>query len=324
MSGMKHLRHDLKKMITIDNIYTSLVSSYSNGHSSLGEEHDFHELVYVDKGVIYAEVGAETGYRTVRLPEGYAYLHAPNCWHRHFAAQNDEGSMCIVSFRCEDPALHILEEKCLALTKRQQNYLSEVMHFATRMFRRFVGTEDSFIFEKRHVYNPAIEQMLQNHLEILVLDLYMQQEEEMQETIDITSSKDKQLVVERLKLYLKERVYDRIAIEDICRQFSYSKATLSSWFKQYTGWSMISYFNRLKVEEAIRLMEEGSLTITSIAAELNFSSAPYFSRVFKEHVGMYPRDFKKSTLNKAELEQLQILSLENGRERTQLFQGNEY
>ena len=60
------------------------------------------------------------------------------------------------------------------------------------------------------------------------------------------------------------------------------------------GMGMIAYVNRLRIEEAGRLIREGTLNFTEIAGTLGFSSLHYFSRVFKSTTGVSPSEYKKT------------------------------
>jgi YesN/AraC family two-component response regulator len=59
----------------------------------------------------------------------------------------------------------------------------------------------------------------------------------------------------------------------------------------------MEYFYRLKIEEAKRLIRNGTNNFTQIADKLGYSTIHYFSRQFKKIVGMSPSEYSKSILH---------------------------
>jgi two-component system, response regulator YesN len=53
----------------------------------------------------------------------------------------------------------------------------------------------------------------------------------------------------------------------------------------------MSYLNRYRVQQAKKMLEEGKRCITDIALEVGFSNSGYFTRVFREEVGVSPREY---------------------------------
>jgi two-component system response regulator YesN len=74
----------------------------------------------------------------------------------------------------------------------------------------------------------------------------------------------------------------------------YSKSYVSQVFRQTTGESVISYFNRLKIKEAKRLIRENRLTMSEISDALSYNDPRYFSLMFKRITGKTPTEYKNS------------------------------
>ncbi|WP_050769791.1 helix-turn-helix transcriptional regulator [Paenibacillus sp. oral taxon 786] len=66
---------------------------------------------------------------------------------------------------------------------------------------------------------------------------------------------------------------------------------LSRAFKQTTGFTVIEYFNKLKIDKAKELILESDKKIKEIALELGFADEFYFSRIFKRTEGMSPSEY---------------------------------
>ncbi|MBQ8605765.1 MAG: helix-turn-helix transcriptional regulator, partial [Clostridia bacterium] len=57
--------------------------------------------------------------------------------------------------------------------------------------------------------------------------------------------------------------------------------------------TLIACFNRMKVEEAERLLRETELSVAQVAQELGFSDSKYFNTIFKKQTGITPAVYRK-------------------------------
>jgi len=72
-----------------------------------------------------------------------------------------------------------------------------------------------------------------------------------------------------------------------------SRSGLLRTFRRATGQAPIGYLIGIRVEEAMRRLEQSDLTITEIGLEVGFSDGNYFSRQFRQICGSSPSDFRK-------------------------------
>ena len=72
-----------------------------------------------------------------------------------------------------------------------------------------------------------------------------------------------------------------------------SRSNLMRLFRQATGQSPIEYLLRLRIQKAMGLLRNSSLTITEIAVQVGFNDSNYFSRQFRQVVGDSPREFRQ-------------------------------
>ena len=61
--------------------------------------------------------------------------------------------------------------------------------------------------------------------------------------------------------------------------------------KETTGYSVIEFFNKIKVDRAKELIIEGDKKIKEVAQVLGFTDEFYFSRIFKKIEGTSPSKF---------------------------------
>ena len=64
-------------------------------------------------------------------------------------------------------------------------------------------------------------------------------------------------------------------------------------FKRVTGQTVVTYINNLRVERAVRMLNEGNTTVAAVAAACGFASHAYFSKTFYRLRGVHPSELLK-------------------------------
>jgi len=98
--------------------------------------------------------------------------------------------------------------------------------------------------------------------------------------------------LERVVSYMNERIYDNVSLEEICAGCGISLSGLKHKFKEFTGETPRAYINRMKIEEAKKLLKQGK-NVMEVSMELSFNSSNYFSTVFKKHTRKTPKEYAK-------------------------------
>ena len=85
--------------------------------------------------------------------------------------------------------------------------------------------------------------------------------------------------------------------EEISEQFAANTVGLSipefcRFFKKQTGTTFVSYKNKVRIEQAARMLVETDLTCEQAGWDCGFTSYHYFKRVFEKHYGMSPARFR--------------------------------
>lgn len=100
-------------------------------------------------------------------------------------------------------------------------------------------------------------------------------------------------IAEKVEKYLRDNIYGNITMQDISDEFKISSSYISRLMKMYYGNSPMDYYNKLKIEEARKLLSENhDMLVKDIAEILGFSDQHYFSKVFKMQYGISPVDYK--------------------------------
>jgi two-component system response regulator YesN len=94
--------------------------------------------------------------------------------------------------------------------------------------------------------------------------------------------------------FIHNHYQDDLTLTQMAEYSNVSISHFSSLFKRYTGESLVSYINQVRVAKAKELLRNSNDKIYLIAENVGFSSQPYFIRVFKNVTGMSPNEYRKS------------------------------
>lgn len=98
------------------------------------------------------------------------------------------------------------------------------------------------------------------------------------------------LKVERVIQHMHEQLRGKVTLSELAALVQLSPTYLSRMFKETTGYSVIEYFNKMKMDKAKELMVEGQSKMKEIARALGFADEFYFSRLFKQLEGISPSE----------------------------------
>ena len=99
---------------------------------------------------------------------------------------------------------------------------------------------------------------------------------------------------------IKNKIYENISnpdfqISEEVRKSGFNTDYFRRCFKEELGETPLEYMTRLRLEKAKKLLSQRSfISIERAAVECGFTDCFYFSKAFKKHIGISPRDFRKS------------------------------
>ena len=139
----------------------------------------------------------------------------------------------------------------------------------------------------------CIQQLIVACIESLLINMIRKKLANNPELLIVSNaSETRKNCANQIKEFLFKNVYNNISLNDVKNNLFYSKTYLNNAFKKETGYSIISYYKLLKIEEAKRLISTGE-QIVVIAEKLNFDSPSNFYKVFKSITGITTSQFKK-------------------------------
>jgi AraC-like DNA-binding protein len=99
------------------------------------------------------------------------------------------------------------------------------------------------------------------------------------------------LKVEKIIQYMHQNINNRVTLTELSEMVQLSSTYLSRAFKETTGYSVIEFFNKIKIDKAKELINEGDKKIKEVAQTLGFTDEFYFSRIFKRIEGTSPSEY---------------------------------
>ena len=101
-------------------------------------------------------------------------------------------------------------------------------------------------------------------------------------------------IINKARIAFRTNIEQDIKVEKVAEELNVSYAWFRRAFKRYTGIAPNQYIIQLKIEKAKALLADESKSIKSIAFSMNFESAFYFSKLFKEKTGSSPEEYRKN------------------------------
>ncbi len=88
---------------------------------------------------------------------------------------------------------------------------------------------------------------------------------------------------------LRQNFDQSFRMEDLAQELGMSVSSFYQHFKSVTGMTPLQFQKRVRLQEARRLMLGEDLDATTVAYQVGYSDAAYFSRDYKSHFGVPPR-----------------------------------
>ena len=137
-----------------------------------------------------------------------------------------------------------------------------------------------YLQKEKHTQNPV------DHLFIDVYNKYLKQ---------ASATKKTPSWVAELKQIIQDQVDSNLNLTAVSKSLELHPAYLSREFSKYfNNLSFGEYVRKLRIENAIRLMQTNNFSLTQIAYLTGFSDQSHFSRIFKQHTGKSPSAYKKA------------------------------
>lgn len=280
----------LESKFNVQKLFSYYIVKYDSNYRFVGEQHNFWEFVFVEKG----KIGVTADNRCYELSENSVVFHKPGEFHSLWSASGTSPEIMIVSFSAEGDFMKNFENKIFGVDDRQRGLLGELK----RLLNLTVAGCRSDGYAHKIFINPDTDetelQAVKNLIEYILISFYKNDAVNSDKIISYSISTHSEIYARALG-YLKDNLYGNITTDDICNNINVSKTTLKSVFSKFTGNTIMKYFLLMKFEKAKELLLAGE-QIGRISDKLAFSSQNYFCYAFKREFGMTPFEYKKQAI----------------------------
>jgi two-component system response regulator YesN len=84
-----------------------------------------------------------------------------------------------------------------------------------------------------------------------------------------------------------------LSLEEVASAVQISPGYLSRLLKLETGFSFVDYLTRVRITEAVQIMNDPAVKVYEVAEAVGYQSQHYFSRAFKRVLGRPPVEYRK-------------------------------
>ncbi len=124
----------------------------------------------------------------------------------------------------------------------------------------------------------------------------------------IPNTKDSIAIVKAKSFIEKNYHNSKISLKDLTSETSSSYFSICRLFKKELNMTFTQYLALVRLNAALRLLQNLNLTIAQVSYAVGFSDAQYFDRVFKKILDCTPKEYRFSSVSKREKKREKVLS----------------
>ncbi len=209
-----------------------------------------------------------------------------------------------------DEVIAIQENTSSINIEVDSQYLEELFQLSQKspVLRSLFKNVQPLLFEQ--VVSPGIQKILDEIIsenidenfkwifrkikaEELICLLLMKLEERQEKQLYPLKGKDVQAIY-AIKEHMLEHLDEPPVTQELAVEANMSTTKLRTLFKQIFGDSIFNHYQKCRMREAARLLQEEQLSVSEAGYQLGFSNLSHFSRIFEAHMGMKPKKFSLS------------------------------
>ena len=93
--------------------------------------------------------------------------------------------------------------------------------------------------------------------------------------------------------YIHSNCQKKISLDELAAFSGISKYYLAREFRKLVGCTIVDYINRVRCENAKRMLQENQQSIAGIALSCGYPNPSYFTKIFVRTMGVHPHQYKE-------------------------------
>lgn len=99
--------------------------------------------------------------------------------------------------------------------------------------------------------------------------------------------------------FIERHYAEPLTLAQVSRMCGLSPSAFSAKFKQHTGRTFIEYRNGVRLQQAMKRIAESDRKMLDIAQDVGFDDLSFFNKLFKQHTGLSPGDYRRNALKES-------------------------
>lgn len=161
-------------------------------------------------------------------------------------------------------------------------------------WQREILEELTQIWELSQHPSSAYEMELQWRLTHIWMLLWSHLSHEVTQTDSAASRHTARL--KNILMYIQEHYTEKITLADIAATANICQSECCRFFKKHMNESLFDYLLSYRIEKSLPLLTDEQLSITEVSSRCGFSSASYYTKVFRERMGCTPTAYQTGHL----------------------------
>lgn len=195
-----------------------------------------------------------------------------------------------------DLAFSYLEEHVKVLSNNHTTDMFEYKSFFGNIIFNItilLGNMDFEVNElenQKFTYFNYIDEATSANQVVDQLDIFI---EEAKKCISAKSSQSGHSNITMILEYIEEHFAQPLSLTGVAHHFHFNPTYLSSYFASHNREGFNEYLNKIRIEEAAKLLVNKTTPISEISGLVGYSDHSYFCKVFKKLKGVSPSQFRR-------------------------------
>lgn len=126
---------------------------------------------------------------------------------------------------------------------------------------------------------------------------FLDKTREVCQKIESNKADKSESVIEKAEAFINTNYMKELSLDDISAYCNISSYYFSKLFKQETGENFVEYLNRVRIDNAKKMLNETDSSVKEICFSVGYSDPNYFSRAFKKYAGVTPTEYKEGKMS---------------------------
>lgn len=253
------------------------------------------DLIFIEYGELYITDG-ESSYH---LRENELIILKPDSTHYSHKKVTEKTKFDWLHFRSAggyyySDEFHLVKEerKSLSIYEDRKNTLTlplykkmtplESSEFKTTFSKLISANIDKY--QQKEVHNQAILSPLQCQELFLRILSFVQ--------VFQPQRNSSELLGANIMEYILQNFHTQLTLESIADYFNFHPVHIIRCLKKEYGLTPNKAIVQIRIDNAKKLLITSDLSISKISETVGFSSSSYFNKVFREHTGMTPKEYR--------------------------------